>query len=264
MSGRDRLKATQRRLAKGGRWNATEVFASIPSDWMLAAATNVPAVAFRCWWLANANWRPAVREGERGRAVLAYAAIQHPLGPDSSRGARPQPGRTTIARQLRAALEARFIELAVPGARPRQPGGARGKATEYFLPCRDGNVRPPGELRTGGKVRLHCARMRALAASLSPDALRLLGSVIAQRPRDRYGALLDRDPLELPVAELSLRLELPRSTVAELLAELREAGHLRLAEASSGRRAARYNLAPVFTAFVASATLPAAVQKNTQ
>lgn len=84
MSGLDRMKAEQRRLVRGGRFRPEDVYASVPTTWMQGAARSLGPTAFRVFWLANANWAPSHRLGERGRAVLAYSQIRHP-SPDSRR-----------------------------------------------------------------------------------------------------------------------------------------------------------------------------------
>jgi hypothetical protein len=253
MSGRDRIKAERRRLRKGGNFQPDEVFVSIPTTFLHAAARSLSAPAFRAFWLANANWRPAKREGERGRAVLSYGQIRYPLGAGSGRTRAGQPGRSAIAAGIREAIGGGFIALAAPGTPPRKQGGARGTAAEYYVPCRESGARLPeacaGLPRRDGKVRLHVARMRALAASLTGQGLRALALMLSRRHRDREGTLLDTSPIRLGATELAGMLRIPRSSAAAAIAELVEGGHIVLIEAGSGRRANSFRLSRPLEAF---------------
>ena len=253
MSWHDRMKAEQRRLGRGGRFQAADVYASVPTTWMQAASRTLDPAAFRVFWLANAAWVPSHRTGERGRAVLGYGAIRNPSPRSRCQDNAPPPGRTAIAAGLRTSIHAGFLELAQAGSRPRGQAGARGHAAEYFVPCREaGAMLPPVAAhlpRMGGKVRLHSELMRDLAAKLSGQALRLLGMLISRGHRDASGALVDATPLECSVTELAQLLDMPRSSVADALHELQAKGQLEVEIPGKGRRPASYRLNARFVAF---------------
>lgn len=253
MSGRDRAKAEHRRLRKGGRFHADEVFASIPSTYLQAAARMLTVEGFRVFWLAHANWRPAMRDDARGRAVLSYAQVRNPLGPEARHASGPQPGHSSIAAGMRDALASGLIELAAAGTRPRASGGARGQAAEYYVPSREAGARLPAAYahipRVEGKVRLHVNHMRALAAKLSGEGLRALAVLISLRHRNRDGALMDTTPISMSAAALADLLRLPRATAAKALKELVEQKHIQPATPGAGRRAAQYSLGRPFLRF---------------
>jgi len=251
MSGPDRERAEKRRLRKGGNWKQGEPYATIPLDWLQAAVQRLSPLGLRVWFLANANWVPSLRDGGRGRAVLGYGMVRHPLGLKSESSRSIQPGHSRIAAAFREAKQLGFLELAVAGSRPSHAGGASGKAAEFFVPCRESGIRPPSLLDKqpwlGGKLRLPNDFMRALAASLSPDALRVLAFVLTLRPRDREGKLLDVTPMLLSATALAEALKMPRSTVAVALKSLTKDRRLSLEAQGMGRRAAQYCLSTVFT-----------------
>lgn len=253
MSWHDRMKAEQRRLARGGRFQAADVYASMPTTWMQAASRSLNPAAFRVFWLANAAWVPSHRTGERGRAVLGYGAIRNPSPRSRCQDNAPPPGRTAIATGIRESIQGGFLELAQAGSRPRGQAGARGQAAEYFVPCREASAMLPAVIahlpRMGGKVRLHAELMRSLAAKLSGPALRLLGLLISRGHRDASGALVDAAPLECSVTELAQLLEMPRSSVADALQELQSKGQLEVEIPGKGRRPASYRLNTRFVAF---------------
>lgn len=258
MSGRDRQKAERHRLRKGGDYRADEVFASIPCTYLHAAAHRLSPVAFRVFWLANANWRPAHSDKQRGRALLGYAQIRHPLGKNSGRTRKEQPGPSAIAVALREVLVSGFLELAVAGARPRHSGGARGKVAEFYVPCREvGATLPQGCLdlpRVAGKLRLHAWRMRAMAAMLSPQALRVIAMLISRQAHDVQGKMLDSKPTAISVTEIAAALGMPRSTAHLVLRELTNAKELRQTMPGAGKRPAIYEFAPWFRHFDRAAT----------
>lgn len=257
MSGLDRMKAEQRRLARGGRFRPEDLYASVPTTWMQAAARSLTPAAFRVFWLANANWAPSHRPGERGRAVLGYSAIQHPSPQSRRQDNSAPPGRSAIAAGIREAIAAGFLELAQAGSRPRGQAGARGRAAEYYMPCREAGAALPLAVaqvpRLDGKVRLHAALMRDLAARLSGPALRLLGLLISRGRREASGALADPSPAVCSLTELAQLLQMPRSSVADALQELQAKGQLTLAVAGKGRRPASYRLNTRFVVFTKAA-----------
>lgn len=258
MSGRDRQKAERKRLSKGGEYRADEVFASIPCTYLHAAAQRLSPVAFRVFWLANANWRPAHSDKQRGRALLGYAQIRHPLGKNSGRTRNEQPGPSAIAEALREVLASGFLELAVAGARPRHSGGARGKVAEYYVPCREVGARLPHHCldlpRVAGKLRLHASRMRAMAAALSPQALRVIAMLISRQAHDGQGKMLHSDPAAISVTEIAAALGIPRSTAHLVLRELTDAKQLHQTMPGAGKRPATYEFAPWFCQFDRAAT----------
>jgi len=253
MSGRNRQKAERHRLRKGGQYRADEVFASMPCTYLHAAACRLSSPAFRAFWLSNANWRPGSTEKQRGRAVLSYSQIRHPLGADSKSALEHQPGQSTIATAVREVLASGFIELAAEGTRPRHSGSARGQAAEYYVPCREVGVQLPSHCqdmpRIGGKVRLHVNLMRALAANLSPHALRALAALVSRNERDGRGRLLDAAPMAISASDIARLIGVPRSTAHIILKELIERGHLREIEPAAGRRPAKLQFAPQFRQF---------------
>ncbi|WP_164867979.1 helix-turn-helix domain-containing protein [Rhodovarius crocodyli] len=253
MSGRDRQKAETRRLRKGGEYRADEVFASMPCTYLHAAACRLSSVAFRVFWLANANYRPPHSDKQRGRAVLAYSQIRYPLGADAKNTLEQQPGQSTIARALREVLASGFVELAAEGTRPRHSGGARGQAAEYHVPCREAGAQLPSQCqnlpRIGGKVRLHVNQMRGLAATLSPHALRALAVLISRSERDGRGTLLDTAPTAIGASDIARLIGIPRSTAHLVLRELVDRAHLCLAAPAAGRRSAKLRLGPKFRQF---------------
>ena len=119
MSGLDRMKAEQRRLAGGGRFRPEDVYASVPTTWMQGAARSLSPAAFRIYWLAHAGWAPSHRPGERGCAVLGYNQIRIPSPASRRQDNAAPPGRSTIAAGIREANAAGFLELAQAGSRPR-------------------------------------------------------------------------------------------------------------------------------------------------
>ncbi|MBR0661940.1 hypothetical protein [Neoroseomonas oryzicola] len=193
MSGLDRMKAEQRRILHGGRFRPEDFYASVPTTWLQGAARSLSPAAFRVFWLANANWAPSHRPGERGRAVLGYNQIRSPSPASRRQDNAVPPGRSAIAAGIREAIAAGFLELAQAGSRPRGQAGARGRAAEYFVPCREVGAALPSVVaqlqRLQGKVRLHAAFMRSLAARLSCPALRLLGLLISRGHREASGDL---------------------------------------------------------------------------
>lgn len=251
------MKAEQRRLARGGRFRPEDVYASAPTTWMKAAARSLSPAAFRAFWIANAVWSPSHRPGERGRAVLGYSAIQHPSPQSRRQDNAAPPGRSAIATGIREAIAAGFLELAQAGSRPRGQAGARGRAAEYFVPCREACATLPLAVaqvpRLGGKVRLHAALMRDLAAKLSRPALRVLGLLISRGHREASGALVDPGPTVCSVSELAHLLQMPRSSVADALKELQTKGQFTLAVPSKGRRPAIYRLNTRFVVFTKAA-----------
>lgn len=257
MSGLDRMKAEQRRFARGGRFRPEDVYASVPTTWMHATARSLSPAAFRVFWLANANWAPAHRPGERGRAVLGYNPIRFPSPASRRQDNAPPPGRSAVAYGIREAIAAGFLELAQAGSRPRGQAGARGRAAEYFVPCREAGSALPSAVaqlpRLRGKVRLHAAFMRSLAARLSCPALRLLGLLISRGHREPSGDLADPGPVACSVSKLARLLQMPRSSVADTLHELQAKGQLTLAVPSKGRRPASYRLNKRFLVFTKSA-----------
>ena len=253
MSWHDRMKAEQRRLGRGARFQAADVYASVPTTWMQAASRNLNPAAFRVFWLVNAAWMPSHRTGERGRAVLGYGAIRNPSPRSRCQDKVAPPGRTAIAAGIRESIQGGFLELAHAGSRPRGQAGARGQAAEYFVPCREACAMLPAMVahlpRVGGKVRLHAELMRNLASKLSGAALRLLGLLISGGHRDASGALVDAGPFECSVTELGRLLHMPRSSVADALHELQAKGQLEVEIPGKGRRPASYRLNTRFVAF---------------
>ncbi|MBR0673835.1 hypothetical protein [Neoroseomonas soli] len=266
MSGLDWMKAERRRLARGVRFRPEDVYASVPTTWMRGAVRSLSPAAFRVFWLANAGWAPSHRPGERGRTVLAYSMIRHPSSQSCQQDNAVPAGRSAIAAGICEAIRAGFVELAQAGSRPRGQAGARGRAAEYFLPCLEAGAAVPIAVaqlpRLSGKVRLHAALMRSLAARLSGSALRLLGLLISCGHREASGALVDAGPMVCSVSELAHHLQMSRSSVADALHELQATKQLTLVVPGSGRRPASCRLNARFVEFTKSARCHRPVQND--
>jgi len=231
-------------------------FATMRADALLLAAINLPPVALRAYWIANATWTPSSKHPP-GLAVVGYKDIAAPLrrhrGRQPVAAPRTCPSQSTIKTALEATVSGGFMDVVTLGSRPGAAGGGRGVSSAWRVFHRHAAAPPlkwPGKLhRPDGKVRLVGLAMLHDAHQLTPTALRALAFLIACRDRTKLGALVAPSAFALSARSLATRLRLSRSAAADAIAELVQGKRLILTSAAQGSRPSMYRLAQRYIRF---------------
>lgn len=186
-------------------------------------ARDHPA-ALRLWLYANAAWRPDAPIALPARATMKALRI------------RAETFASATATLIAAGLLIRTREASRPGG----AGGASGWAAEYDMPHRRKGAllpRAPGDPEPFGAILIDAARLRDLAARLTPAALRIW-IIAASQPR--HGKK-QRGAWGTPTAAftfnavaLAAETGLARSSIYDALAVLRALGEAEFFEREDG------------------------------
>jgi hypothetical protein len=198
--------------------------ADLASSTIRNLARDHPA-AFRLWLYANALWRPAAP------VVLAARATMKAL----------RMRAETFAHATRTLRELKLLTRTREASRPGAAGGAASRAAEYDIPSRSKGTfvqRSPGDPEPMGVMLADAARLRDLAAGLTPAA-GCVWLVAAAQPREgrKRGSAWGKisRPFVFNAASLAAELGLPRSTIYTALGRLRELGEAEYVTQEDGR-----------------------------
>jgi predicted transcriptional regulator len=237
--GRKLHRKPGRRVLRDGRSEpAREPYASIRVD-LIASATYraLSGAAMRIHLLLESNYVP-----DRELYLPHKVAVR-----------KLRLSFTTVGKAFAELIEAGIVRKLRDGWRPGKMGGqSEGRAAVYDLPHRRAEGVPvwkqPGDLRLQGKWRIHCERVRKLAAQLSNEEIKpYLWLHAVDRRKDGSPAENEGRPL---TAE---RLRMPRATLHRALQTLVDRGLIKRTQRCAGRRPGYYRLASSETKGVRSA-----------
>ncbi len=202
-------------------------YATIRAD-LLGCATYraLSGAAMRIHVMLEANFNP------NHELILPHKmAIDHlQMSPNSV---------TACLAELTAAL---IVEKVRDGIRPGRMGGqSEGRAAVYRLPHRDGDAIPrwkrDNDPKLRGAYRIHCEKLRHLAAQLSANEMKLFLYFQAV-DRNADGSPLLNEDRTISSAQAGI----PKATLQRVLVSLMSKGKIERTVDGIGKRPARYRL----------------------